>query len=73
MPDVSNSAFVVGALLAGFVLWLALNNRLGTYWNLLIGGGGSGTSGSGGSGSGSSSPSYIIPPVPSLGFPGVTG
>jgi hypothetical protein len=31
---------MVAALLAGFVLWLAMKGRLGNYWTLLTGGGG---------------------------------
>lgn len=33
----SQSALVAGALLGGFVLWLAAQNRLGVYLGLLIG------------------------------------
>jgi hypothetical protein len=30
---------VIGAMLiAGFLLWLAIHRRLGTYWSLLLGG-----------------------------------
>lgn len=35
----SQSTVVVGALLAFFVLYLAVHNRLGTYWQILTGGG----------------------------------
>jgi hypothetical protein len=37
----SQSTIVVGLMLAAFVLWLAANNRLLTYWNILTGRGGS--------------------------------
>lgn len=65
--NISQSGFVMGALIAGFVLWLALNQRLGTYWNILIGGAGS----SAGGAAGGSGTTWIIPPMPSLGFPGM--
>lgn len=39
-PKFSQATIVVGALLFGFVLWLAVNNRLATYWAILIGQGG---------------------------------
>lgn len=41
---VSQSTFLVGALVAFFILWLAANGRLLTYWNLLTGGGAPGGS-----------------------------
>lgn len=41
----SPSAIIIGALLAGFVLYLAKSNRLAVYYGLLFGGGT--TSGSG--------------------------
>jgi hypothetical protein len=34
----SQSSVLVGALLAGFIVWLILNGKLGTYWSLLLGG-----------------------------------
>jgi hypothetical protein len=39
-PKFSQATIVVGALLAGWVLWLAVNNKLGVYWAILTGGGG---------------------------------
>jgi len=33
----SQSGVLVGGLLAGFVLWLALKGKLGNYWKLLMG------------------------------------
>src|SRR5262245_25749350 len=47
-PDMSQSEWIVASVIAGFVLFLALKGKLGTYWSLLIGGG---------SGAKSSSPS----------------
>lgn len=35
----SQSEVMVGALIAGFVLWLLMTNRLQAYWALLTGGG----------------------------------
>lgn len=37
LVKVSQSALIVGALLAGFVLYLAANKRLGTYAGALFG------------------------------------
>jgi hypothetical protein len=42
---ISQSTLLVGALLATFLLWLAVNNRLVTYWGFLTGGGGATTAG----------------------------
>lgn len=38
MPS-SQSSWLAGALVAGFILYLAANQRLGVYWSLLTGGG----------------------------------
>jgi hypothetical protein len=35
----SQSQVLVGALLAGFVVYLAMNGKLAAYWKLLTGGG----------------------------------
>ena len=45
LPNVgmSQSALMVGALVAGFILYLAIKQRLGAYWSILIGGGASAT------------------------------
>lgn len=47
----SQATFVVGALAIGWVLWLAVNQKLALYWQMLIGSapncGGSSTSSSG--------------------------
>jgi hypothetical protein len=84
----TQSEVIAGALFAGFLLWLAMNKRLPAYWSILTGGGASpaaaGGSGGGGSGSGSATPpapgsgsgsggGYLVPPIPSIGFPGVKG
>jgi hypothetical protein len=37
VDDIPQSGFIVGALFAGFVVYLALNRRLGVYWRLLTG------------------------------------
>ena len=34
----SQSTLLVGALFGAFILYLALNKRLGVYWSLLTGG-----------------------------------
>jgi hypothetical protein len=93
LPDVgiSQSSLMAAALLAGFVVWLAMNGKLATYWSLLTGGSGAtanatsstttGSTATGstatGSGSTATTPSsgsgYLIPPMPSIGFPGVKG
>jgi hypothetical protein len=39
VPQISQSTILVGATLAAFVLWLAMQNRLAAYWALLTGGG----------------------------------
>jgi hypothetical protein len=36
-PKFSQATIVVGALLAAWVLWLAVNNKLGVYWAILTG------------------------------------
>jgi hypothetical protein len=58
----SQSTLLVGAVFAAFILYLALNKRLGVYWSLLTGGTGSGS----GSGSGFTLPWYLSP---TLGIP----
>lgn len=35
----SQSQVMIGALIAGFILWLLMNNGLAKYWALLTGGG----------------------------------
>lgn len=35
--QLSQSTILVGALLAAFVVWLAMNGRLNAYWSLLTG------------------------------------
>ena len=39
-PHFSQATIVVGALLGAWVLWLLANNKLGTYWSILLGSGG---------------------------------
>jgi hypothetical protein len=34
---VSQSTILIGALIAAFVIYLAVNNRFGVYYNVLIG------------------------------------
>jgi hypothetical protein len=53
----SQSGVIVASLVGGFILWLALQGRLGAYWTLLAGGGSKGataapTGSGGGSGGG---------------------
>jgi hypothetical protein len=69
--SLSQSGLMVAALLGGFVVFLALQGKLGNYWSILLGGGASATSstssgtttpatpstGSGSTGSGSTAPS----------------
>jgi hypothetical protein len=45
LPNVgmSQSGLMISALLAGFVVYLAIKQRLGVYWSILIGGGGTST------------------------------
>ena len=40
LPDVSmsQSSLLASALLGGFIIWLAMNGKLATYWALLTGG-----------------------------------
>lgn len=35
----TQSGWIAGALIAGFVLYLAANKRLQNYWSILVGGG----------------------------------
>lgn len=67
----SQSAFIAGALLAGFVLYLLAAGRLGVYFELLLGKqqfGGTSYSGGGGAGPATtltppqSAPGSLIPP-----------
>lgn len=61
----SQGTVVLGALLFGFVLWLAVNQRLGTYWSILIGGGGTAASGGGSQPAPQTSPTQPAPaPAP---------
>ena len=39
--SMSQSGLMVAALLGGFVVFLALQNKLGVYWSILLGGGAS--------------------------------
>jgi hypothetical protein len=39
--SMSQSTVMVGALFAGFLVWLAMNGKLQAYWALLLGGGSS--------------------------------
>ena len=43
LPDVSmsQSGLMVAALIGGFIVYLAMQGKLGTYWTLMTGGGGS--------------------------------
>lgn len=79
----SQSAIIVGAVIAMFVLYLAMNNRLNYYWSVLAGSpAGSTAPGAAtapGSPTGTTSPPshYLVPPVKNpFGsgnlFPGVT-
>lgn len=36
----SQSEVIGAVLIAGFILWLAINKKLSVYWSLLLGGGG---------------------------------
>lgn len=66
--QMSQSTFVVGAIGIAWILWLAAQNKLVVYWNLLIGGG-AGTSGSSSSGSTTTAP----PAGPQSGTPAPAG
>lgn len=67
----NQATLIVGAILTAFIAYVAVKGRLGVYYNIVVGSAGS--SGSSGSSGGTAAPNYIIPPVPGLGFPGVTG
>jgi hypothetical protein len=43
--SLSQSGLMVAALLGGFVVFLALQGKLGNYWSILLGGGASATTG----------------------------
>lgn len=67
---ISQSTMIVGAILAFFILWLAANGKLATYWNFLIGKGGSSSGSSSSSadpGTGGNTgmlPSWLTPGAP---------
>jgi hypothetical protein len=63
----SQSGLMVAALLGGFVVFLAMQGKLGNYWSILMGGGASAPSTS--SGSGTTTPA----PSPSTGSGGSGG
>lgn len=78
----SQSEVIAVTLVGGFVLYLAMAGKLGAYWSLLTGGGAASaaaTTPSTGSGATTGStptpanPSgnWLLPPMPSFGFPGV--
>jgi hypothetical protein len=78
LPSVtmSQSALMMGALFAGFIIWLTLKGKLGTYWALMTGGTASGGSPPIGPTVGSTNPdgsTTIIPPlIPFLPNSGLT-
>jgi hypothetical protein len=39
----TQSGWIAAALLLGFALWLAMQNKLGAYWSILVGGSTGGT------------------------------
>lgn len=39
MRQLSQSEWIMGAIVAGFVVFLAVRGKLGNYWSLLVGGG----------------------------------
>jgi hypothetical protein len=63
LPSVgmSQSTVMLGALLAGFVVWLAMNGKLQAYWSLLLGGGATS----------SSTGAAIVPGTETTGTPGL--
>lgn len=63
-PVVSQSTMVIGALVAAFICYLAINGRLAVYYNIMMGRGAGGAA--------APAPRYLIPPLPGIGFPGVT-
>lgn len=60
----SQATFVVGALAIGWVLWLAVNQKLLLYWQMLIGSAPNCGSSSGSSGSSSGSSLFGTPSTP---------
>lgn len=46
----SQSTVLIGSLLAAFMIYLAVNNRFGVYYNVLIGSAGTPTPATGGAG-----------------------
>jgi hypothetical protein len=77
--DANQSTIWLGALLAMFILYLAMNNRLAVYWSLLTGGTGSTASSSTGaaaapqSGAGSTGGTITITPLTGQTPPATTG
>jgi hypothetical protein len=61
----SQSTFIVGALIAGFVLYLAMKNRLSVYTGVLWGNTAAATPGSGSSASSGSSTASTVSGVAS--------
>ncbi len=64
----SQSEWLGAILIAGFIVWLAMNQRLAVYWSILLGGGGTVAPASG-VGSGPVAPAGSPPTVtdPTLG------
>lgn len=64
----NQSSLMAGALLAGFVVYLAMNGKLAAYWSILIGGG-SGSAASSATGSGSAATSSSTSTASAGGLP----
>jgi hypothetical protein len=57
----NQSAVIGGGLIGGFLLYLAMNNRLSVYWSILLGKGGGSSGGGSSGGSGSTTPTPAAP------------
>lgn len=60
--SLSQSGLMVAALLGGFVVFLALQGKLGNYWSILLGGGASATTGAASPTSATTSPTTTTSP-----------
>jgi hypothetical protein len=59
----SQSELLGAVLIAGFLLWLAINKRLGVYWSLLLGGAAVAAPAASGTSSGPAAPAGSPPTV----------
>jgi hypothetical protein len=69
----SQSTVLVGVMLGAFVVFLAANNRLSVYWQILLGGGGSSGGSSATNPTGTAPGTLLNPFAPGAGQGGFLG